>query len=86
MNKTFADRTQDASRGPFAQIKGEGGDPPDEELVVQAQSGDKNALEQLVRRHQPWVFNIAVRMMWRRDLAEDATQEIVTKAEFVPRR
>lgn len=79
MNKTFADRPQDASRGPFAQIKGEGSDPPDEELVVQAQSGDKNALEQLVRRHQPWVFNIAVRMMWRRDLAEDATQEILIK-------
>jgi RNA polymerase sigma factor (sigma-70 family) len=79
LNKTFADRPQDASGGPFAQTKQEGSDPPDEELVVQAQSGDKNALEQLVRRHQPWVFNIAVRMMWRRDLAEDATQEILIK-------
>jgi len=79
LNKTFADRPQDASGGPFAQTKREGSDPPDEELVVQAQSGDKNALEQLVRRHQPWVFNIAVRMMWRRDLAEDATQEILIK-------
>jgi len=33
----------------------------------------------LVRRHQAWVFNIAMRVVWRRDLAEDATQEILIK-------
>jgi RNA polymerase sigma factor (sigma-70 family) len=47
--------------------------------VAQAQVGDKDALERLVRHHQSWVFNIAVRMTWRRDLAEDATQEILIK-------
>ncbi len=52
---------------------------PDEELVAKAQAGDRDALENLVRRHQAWVFNIAVRMVWRRDLAEDATQEILIK-------
>jgi len=41
--------------------------------------GNKDSLEQLVRRHQPWVFNICMRMVWRRDLAEDATQEILIK-------
>jgi RNA polymerase sigma factor (sigma-70 family) len=55
-------------------------DTADEELVTQAQSGNKDALEKLVRRHQPWIFNIALRMIWRRDLAEDATQEILIKA------
>ncbi|HEY1051444.1 MAG TPA: RNA polymerase sigma factor, partial [Prosthecobacter sp.] len=29
---------------------------------------------------QSWVFNLALRMMWRRALAEDATQEILIKA------
>lgn len=32
-----------------------------------------------MRPHQAWVFNIATRMVWRRDLAEDATQEILIK-------
>jgi RNA polymerase sigma factor (sigma-70 family) len=68
-----------AGRSPFAQTKGESSDPTDEELVSSARSGNQEALEQLVRRHQPWVFNIAIRMMWRRDLAEDATQEILIK-------
>ena len=34
----------------------------------------------LVRRHQSWVFNLALRMVWRREVAEDATQEILIKA------
>jgi RNA polymerase sigma factor (sigma-70 family) len=51
----------------------------DEELVSKAQAGDKDALEKLVRRHQPWVFNIAIRMVWYREVAEDATQEILIK-------
>lgn len=54
-------------------------DVPDEDLVRQATSGDRDALERLVRRHQGWVYNIAVRMVWRTDRAEDATQEILLK-------
>lgn len=38
------------------------------------------ALDILVRRHQSWVFNLALRMVWRREVAEDATQEILIKA------
>jgi RNA polymerase sigma factor (sigma-70 family) len=53
--------------------------PADAELVAAAQTGNKEALEKLVRRHQPWVFNIAIRMVWRREAAEDATQEILIK-------
>lgn len=54
-------------------------DPADEELVRLAKDGDREALESLIRRHQGWVYNIAVRMMWRTDRAEDSTQEILIK-------
>src|ERR1700744_923021 len=64
---------------PFSQSRGQNPDPADEELVTKAQAGDKDALEKLVRRHQPWVFNIAIRMLWHREQAEDATQEILIK-------
>lgn len=52
----------------------------DETLIAQAQGGDMDALDALVRRHQSWVFNLALRMVWRREVAEDATQEILIKA------
>ncbi|HZM03956.1 MAG TPA: RNA polymerase sigma factor [Candidatus Saccharimonadales bacterium] len=52
----------------------------EESLVAKAQGGDMDALDALVRRHQSWVFNLALRMVWRRDVAEDATQEILIKA------
>lgn len=55
-------------------------DPTDESLVSLAQTGDINALDTLVRRHHSWVFNLALRMVWRREAAEDATQEILIKA------
>jgi RNA polymerase sigma factor (sigma-70 family) len=62
---------------PFAETTG--ANPPDEELVQQATAGDRDALERLIRRHQGWVYNVAVRMVWRTDRAEDATQEILIK-------
>jgi len=52
----------------------------DVDLVSRAQRGDAEALDQLVRRHQPWVLHIAQRMIWNREDAEDATQEIFVKA------
>jgi RNA polymerase sigma factor (sigma-70 family) len=64
---------------PFTQGRAQDFTIPDEELVAGAQGGNRDALETLVRRHQAWVFNIAIRMIWRRDLAEDATQEILIK-------
>jgi RNA polymerase sigma factor (sigma-70 family) len=73
-NEEWVDR-----QNPFAQGVPNDSTIPDEELVTKAQTGDRDALERLVRRHQAWVFNIALRMMWRRDLAEDATQEILIK-------
>lgn len=52
---------------------------PDEVLVRDAQAGDRDALERLIRRHQAWVYNLVVRVVWWRDLAEDATQEVLIK-------
>src|SRR5262245_30364290 len=54
-------------------------DQDDALLVVRAQGGDRPALEQLITRHQPWIFNIVLRMLYVRQDAEDATQEILIK-------
>ena len=48
--------------------------------LASARAGDREALDRLLRRHQPWIFNLALRMVWRRELAEDATQEILLRA------
>jgi RNA polymerase sigma factor (sigma-70 family) len=54
-------------------------DPEDRELVCQVQSGNREALEQLITRHQAWIYNIVIRMVYLRQDAEDATQEILVK-------
>jgi RNA polymerase sigma factor (sigma-70 family) len=51
----------------------------DEELVAKAQNGDWQSFEELIQRHQAWIFNIAVRMVGRREDAEDITQEVLLK-------
>ena len=55
-------------------------DPGESEWVESARAGNLSALDRLLRRHQPWIFNLALRMVWRREVAEDATQEILLKA------
>ena len=52
----------------------------DEALVLRAQAGERDALEQLFTRHRPWIFNIALRMLGRRADAEDATQDVLLRA------
>lgn len=51
----------------------------DAELVAQAKDGDRAALEKLVLRHQAWVYNIAVRMVFHPQDAEEVTQEVLVK-------
>ncbi len=53
--------------------------PSDEELVTSALTGDAQALSQLLRRQEPWLFNLALYMLHHRQDAEDATQEILVK-------
>lgn len=55
-------------------------DPEDCRLVARARAGESEALEELVRRHQAWIYNIAVRMLYHPQDAQDATQEILIKA------
>jgi len=51
----------------------------DRELVRRAQTGDRQAMEELVTRHQPWIYNIAIRMLYTAENAEDATQDILIR-------
>lgn len=51
----------------------------DETLIAKAVEGDKHALEILIKRHQDWIYNIALRMVFYSDDAKDATQEILIK-------
>jgi RNA polymerase sigma factor (sigma-70 family) len=51
----------------------------DAQLVELTKNGDRSALEQLVLRHQAWIYNIALRMVFRRQDAEDVTQEVLVK-------
>src|SRR5580700_7215227 len=55
-------------------------DLEDRTLVERARAGDRDALEGLVQRHQGWIYNLAVRMLYHPQDAEDATQEILLKA------
>ena len=54
-------------------------DHEDQSLVLRARSGDRQTLEDLVQRHQTWIYNIAIRMLHHPQDAEDATQEILIK-------
>jgi hypothetical protein len=47
----------------------------DRELVEQAQGASRDALEQLVARHQRWIYNVVLRMIYLPQDAEDITQE-----------
>jgi RNA polymerase sigma factor (sigma-70 family) len=55
------------------------GDPSDAALVRAAAAGDPGALEQLVRRHQGFVYRLAQRMLYSPEDAADATQEILIR-------
>jgi len=45
-------------------------------LLTQARAGDTNAFAALVRAHQGSVFSIGLRMLSRRDAAEDLAQDV----------
>src|SRR5687768_3944714 len=50
-----------------------------EDLARQAIGGNQEALDRLVRALQGDVFGLALRMLWNREDAEDATQEILVR-------
>lgn len=49
--------------------------PEDDELVAGWLAGDPEMLHLLVRRHGPWLFRLAWRLMGSREDAEDLVQE-----------
>ncbi len=54
-------------------------DQTDQALAKAAVLGGKKALEELILRHQAWIYNIALRMVFHPQEAEDVTQEILVK-------
>ena len=50
-----------------------------EMLVRRAQDGDRHALEELALAVKDGLYNLALRMLWHPQDAEDATQEILVK-------
>ena len=67
-----------ASTPPVALASSEGGD--DEALVRAAQRGDVDAYNRLVRAHERQAYAVALRLLRRPDLAEDATQDAFIQA------
>jgi RNA polymerase sigma factor (sigma-70 family) len=68
---------KDRTINPF--VEDRAGDEDDAAMAAKAAGGDRDALERLVRRHQAWLYNIAVRMVCDRSDAEDVTQEVLLK-------
>jgi RNA polymerase sigma factor (sigma-70 family) len=62
---------------PFTEVADD--DLADADLVEQTKNGDREALEKLVLRHQAWIYNIAVRMVFQPHDAEEVTQEVLVK-------
>src|SRR5258706_3516568 len=60
--------------------------PDDRELVRLAQTGNKEAFEELVRRHQHRVFAVAGGILRRREDVEDISQQVFVKAYFSLKR
>lgn len=62
---------------PFIEMVDEASDT---DLIAEARSGNRNSLEKLILRHQAWIFNIAIRMVFHPHDAEEVTQEVLIKA------
>jgi RNA polymerase sigma-70 factor (ECF subfamily) len=62
------------------------GGADDRELVRRAQREDKEAFEELIRRHQHRVFAVAGGILKRREDMEDIAQQVFVKAYFSLKR
>src|SRR5262245_48409400 len=68
---------ESAMFNPFVEVTEN--DTTDARLVERAKNGDRSALEKLVLRHQAWIYNIAVRMVFHPQDAEEVAQEVLVK-------
>ncbi|MFO0904772.1 MAG: RNA polymerase sigma factor [Pirellulales bacterium] len=64
-------------QNPFAEVVDES---TETDLIEKAKQGSRDALERLVLRHQSWIYNIALRMVFHAHDAEEVTQEVLIKA------
>ena len=55
-------------------------DPSDSQLARQSQAGDRDALEELLRRHRPRLVLGMGTLIWDQDEAESLAQEALTRA------
>lgn len=62
---------------PFAESVDES---TDFDLIEQSKNGSQAAVEKLILRHQAWIYNIALRMVFLPQDAEEVTQEVLIKA------
>lgn len=51
----------------------------DKELITQSLSGDKAALENLIKKHQTWIYNVALHLTANATDAADLMQEVLIK-------
>ena len=70
-----AQATGPLSAGPAADAT----DRVDAQLAAAAVEGEAEALETLLRRHQPWIYALALRMLGDKADAAEATQEAMLK-------
>jgi RNA polymerase sigma factor (sigma-70 family) len=54
-------------------------DKEDNELILKAKNGSKSALEMLIKKHQHYIYNVALKMTLSPFDAEDVTQEVLVK-------
>jgi DNA-directed RNA polymerase specialized sigma24 family protein len=51
----------------------------DADLVALVQQGDRGALDALIERHRPWIYNVAMRMVYLPQDADDAVSRIASQ-------
>ncbi|QOI52960.1 MULTISPECIES: RNA polymerase sigma factor [Leptospira] len=51
----------------------------EDSMIKLAQKGDQKAIEEIIKKHQPWIYNIVIRMVYDPEEALDITQEILIK-------
>lgn len=54
-------------------------DQSDKELIERTLSGDREAIDQLLRKHQPYIYNVAWKMVQNPNDAADLAQEAMIK-------
>lgn len=48
-------------------------------LIEQSLAGNKDGLENLIKKHQDWIFNVALTFVGDKDESADLTQEVLIK-------